>query len=149
MQRTGLLTRISALMLSLVFVAMSIGVQASWQCEDGTPCPPDCAMHHQMSAAAAPGEPMCSHCPQGPRVTSGDKTSVGCSSPKCELKISSKPTVTRSTQVHFELPNVALITLIDILPVVVRPIFAPSPRTLFPPPRDLPSHAPRGPPSLL
>ncbi|MEP6755203.1 MAG: hypothetical protein ABJA67_06870, partial [Chthonomonadales bacterium] len=74
-----------ALVLSLVFVAMSIGVQASWQCADGTPCPPECAMRNGMSKAKSPDAPICSHCPQGTKVTSGNKTSIGCSSPKCEL----------------------------------------------------------------
>ena len=149
MRQIRQLTRISALVMSLVFVAMSVVVQASWQCEDGTPCPPDCAMSHRITTPKAPGATTCSHCPQGPQVTTGDKTTVGCSSPKCELKISSKPTVSRSTQIYFEMPDVLPIALVDILPTVVRPIFLPSPRTLFPPPRDLPSHAPRGPPSLL
>jgi hypothetical protein len=105
-----------AWLLCVAFVWMASVSGASWQCLDGHPCPPGCAMLHRgnpQDAKGASSLPSCcvsqdrpdvgaAHCSLCATVRSNHpRVQERCTSPHCVLRVNAKPDVNTSAHLHF------------------------------------------------
>ena len=154
MRRKSFLNRIFAACTAILFTVVTVNAHASWQCSDGAPCPPNCTMHvltppdqHIKAHVTAVA---CSHCPQPQVSASADNSLLSCKSSKSELKGANKPLASPPTISKLLLDFDRFIPVVFRSSVKLTDIYfhaGSTPRG--PPPRELASYSPRGPPVLL
>lgn len=150
--------KLVAWLLTLALLVIALPSGASWQCQDGTPCPSDCKMHHGATPRASDSvvsfEPHCSRCPTGSVAA---LTSIGyedsncsCTAPQCLLRVSERPASSLQEGMKF---FAQMLTL--PLPVIIDSPFAVETASIatiylcFYPQRFLRPFSGRAPPTIL
>lgn len=144
--------RLMGWLLTLSLLVMTLPVNASWQCLNGSPCPPKCPMLTGEQAQQPITQPHCSLCPTEQKTTvTASKTRL-CPLSQCVLKVRPQPEATLTDKEGFHGVSHALIVqspepieafVIESLPLLNTPLLCFYPQRFYRP------HPARAPPTLL
>jgi hypothetical protein len=145
-------------LLTLAMVALTLSANASWQCLDGKPCDPACAMPHGLTSqpisAVETATSSCSHCPTAAASALAsiqqNVSDCACTTPQCVLRVAERPASTLQDGVKFFAPLLAMPPpAVLVSPVATETIAVFQPSLCFYPQRFLRPHFGRAPPVLL
>jgi hypothetical protein len=104
--------RLTAWLLTLTLLLVALPSGASWQCLDGTPCPPDCPMlaknRTEKPSCQGTKSSHCEACPTAPVVIPQQQTLAVCPLSQCVLKVQAQPEVALNDKIVFYFPLLAL-----------------------------------------
>lgn len=154
--RTSYHQRLIAWLFTLTLLVMTLPSHASWQCINGTPCPPKCPMLTAGDTTERTCLPLPQpHCPMCPSETVAKGTSSSatlCPTSQCILKIRTQAEATLSEKFTFHSPLQALLPsrheMSDVSLVETETLCCP-PLLVFYPQRFYRLHPARAPPTLL